>query len=389
MDSKQDITKKTINVALIGYKFMGKAHSNAYRQVGRFFDVPCQPVMKVLCGRNKEAVRSAAARFGWEEYATDWREVVERPDIDLVDIASPNNTHKGIALAAAKAGKAIFCEKPLASSLDEAREMLAAVQGAGVLHMIAFNYRFVPAVQLAKRLIEEGALGQIRHWRSVYLQDWLVDPSFPLVWRLRREVAGSGALGDIAAHSIDLAHFLVGDITEVVGMSETFIRERPLPTGEAMGPVTVDDMTAFLARFRNGAVGTFEATRFATGRKNYNCFEINGSKGSLRWNFESMNRLEFYSGDDPGYIQGFRTIIATEPEHKYVSTWWPPGHIIGYEHTFVHAVYELMEALGRSELLHPNFVDGVKCQAVLDAVARSITTGQWVTVPDLASSKGV
>lgn len=372
--------RKTINVALIGYKFMGKAHSNAYRQVGRFFEVSCQPVMKVLCGRDKEAVRSAAARLGWEEYATNWREVVERQDIDLIDIASPNNTHKEITLAAAKAGKAIFCEKPLANSLDEAREMVAAIQRAGVLHMISFNYRFVPAVQLAKRLIDEGALGQIRHWRSVYLQDWLVDPSFPLVWRLRREIAGSGALGDIAAHSIDLAHFLVGDITEVVGMSETFIRERPLPTGEAMGTVTVDDMTAFIARFENGAVGTFEATRFALGRKNYNCFEINGSKGSLRWNFESMNKLGFCSGNDPEHVQGFRTIIATEPEHKYVSAWWLTGHIIGYEHTFVHAVYELMEALSSSELPHPNFVDGVKCQTVLDAVARSIATGQWVAV---------
>jgi len=371
----------TINVGLVGYGFMGKAHSNAYRQAWPFFQPGIKPVMKAICGRDEEAVRAAAATFGWEAYETSWEKLVARPDIEVVDISSPNDTHYEIAMAAAEAGKHILCEKPLANRLAEAEEMLAAVDKAGVKHLVNFNYRWVPAVRLAKKLIDEGALGQVRHWRATYLQDWLVDPDYPLVWRLRQERAGSGALGDIAAHVVDLARFLVGEISEVVGMTDTFIKERPVPASPGeRGPVTVDDATAFLARFESGVLGTFEATRLAAGRRNYQYFEINGSRGSLAFNFERMNELEFFSLDDPAYAQGFRTVLVTEDVHDYVSAWWPPGHGLGYEHTFVHAVVDLLNGIARDEMPQPNFHDGVCCQAVLEAVNTSVETRHWVAL---------
>ncbi len=380
-----------IGVAMIGYQFMGKTHSNAYRQVGRFFQLPLQPIMEVIVGRNQEAVSEAADTLGWKEYATDWHSVLERDDIGIVDISSPGDTHHPIALAAAAAGKNIFCEKPLGNTLEQAIEMAEAAEKAGIKAMTNFNYRYVPAVQLAKRLITEGKLGEIRHYRGVYLQDWIIDPEFPLVWRLRKEMSGSGALGDIAAHNIDLARFLVGDIEEVAAADKTFIKERPLPEsgggawGAAgaggRGEVTVDDAVIALGRFKNGAIGTFEATRFAAGRRNYNSFEINGSRGSISFNLERMNELEYFSLDDPDYTQGFRTINVTGGAFEYASAWWPPAHIIGYEHTFVHSVFEFLSAIAEDRQPVPNFREGARTQAVLETVAKAAASKKWEAVP--------
>jgi predicted dehydrogenase len=370
-----------VNVALIGYAFMGKAHSNAYRQVAHFFSPQLAPRMKVICGRTPANVQAAARALGWEEAATDWQEVVNRKDIDLVDVSTPGDSHREIAIAAAKAGKAVFCEKPLANTVRDAEKMLAAVDKAGVVHMICHNYRRAPAVMLAKQLIDEGQLGEIRHYRGTYLQDWITDPNFPLVWRLDKNKAGSGALGDIAAHSIDLARFLVGEITDVAGDLATFIKMRPLPDDpKKRGRVTVDDASTSLVRFRNGAIGTIEATRMAPGRKNYNRFEINGSRGSLAFDLERMNELELYLESDPPATRGFRRILVTESVHPYVKSWWPPGHIIGYEHTFTHTVYDLLEAMAHNKVPQPNFEDGVRNQRVLGAIEKAAATRRWVSV---------
>jgi len=384
----------SINVGLIGYKFMGTAHSNAYRQVTPFMQPKLTPVMKRLCGRDEAGVSAAADKMGWDGYELDWHKLVTADDIDLVDICTPSGpSHTEIALAAAEAGKHIFCEKPLAASLDDARAMLAAVEKAGVKHMVNFNYRRCPAVALAKKMIDDGLLGEIYHWRSTYLQDWIIDPDFPLVWRLDKSIAGSGPLGDLAAHSIDLAHFLVGGIKQVVGMEQTFVDERPVASAmgglQATGSdqrakVTVEDAVAFLANFENGCFGTFEATRFAAGRKNHNRFEINGSKGSLAWCMEDMNLLEYYDrgneSSDVGSLAGFRTIQATNGDHPYCQFWWPPAHIIGYEHGFTHGVYDLLNAIADDTAITPDFRDGAKCQAVLEAVTRSISEGSWSAV---------
>jgi len=377
----------TIKAGLIGYKFMGRAHSNAYRQVAAFYDLPLRPEMTVICGRDEAGVSAAAAELGWKEHSTDWRQVVERQDIGLIDVSTPGGSHAEIAIAAAEAGKHVWCEKPLANSLEEARMMQAAIERAGVVGFVNFNYRRVPAVQLARQLIESGQIGEIRHWRAVYLQDWIVDPEFALVWRLRKEEAGSGSLGDIGAHIADLARFLVGEIEEVNGLLTTFIKERPLPAsttglsataGAERGEVTVDDAALFLARFSNGAVGSFESTRFATGRRNYNSFEINGSRGSLVFNLERMNELQFFSLDDPPEVQGFRTILVTEGVHKYMSAWWPPGHIIGWEHTFTHSLLDLLNGIVENKSPEPTFADGVRIQSILEAVERSAQGGGWV-----------
>lgn len=384
---------KNLNIGLIGYKFMGKAHSHAYKDVSMFFDLPLKPVMKAICGRDEVGVKEAADKFGWESYETSWKKLAERDDIDLVDITAPSNVHREIVEGVAAAGKHVFCEKPLALSLEDAIAMWRAVEKAGVKHMIGFNYRRVPAIQLAKRLIDEGAIGEIRHFRGTYLQDFIVDPNFPLVWRLRKDIAGSGPLGDLGAHLIDTAHFLVGDIAEVVGIDKTFITERPVPTamtglsattaGGKKEKVTVEDAANFLFRFKNGAIGSIEASRMCPGRKNHQTFEINGSEGSLYFDFENMNELLFFSRRDPSYAEGFRRILATEPEHAYMEAWWPPGHIIGYEHTFVHEVKDLIEAIAADEMPVPNFEDGVKCQAVLEAVEQSIKERRWVEVPEV------
>jgi predicted dehydrogenase len=371
-----------VNVALIGYAFMGRAHSNAYRQVGPFLKPRLQPRLKVLCGRNPQAVGEAAARLGWEETATDWREVVSRPDIDLVDVSTPGDSHAQIAIAAARAGKAVLCEKPLANNLKDAKAMLAAVRKAGVVHMVCHNYRRVPAVSLAQRLIAEGRLGEIRHFRGTYLQDWLVDPSFPLLWRLRKERAGSGALGDLGSHVVDLARFLVGEIREVAASLHTFVRDRPLPGNpRERGRVTVDDATAALVRFRSGALGTIEATRMAPGRKNHNRFEVNGSLGSLVFDLERLNELQVFLRSDAGAIQGFHDVMVTDSaHHPYLKAWWPSGHLIGYEHSFTHTVYDLLEAMADGRAPRPNFEDGVRNQAVLEAMQRAARTRRWVTV---------
>jgi predicted dehydrogenase len=380
----------TIGVGLVGYKFMGKAHSNGYRQVAAFFpDVALRPVMKAICGRDEAAVRAAAAQFGWEGYETDWKKLVSRDDIGLIDVSTPGDTHAAISIAAAENGKHVFCEKPLANTLAEARQMLDAVQRNGVVGMVNFNYRRVPAVQLAKALIDSGRLGTIYHWRAVYLQDWIMDPNFPLVWRLQKDVAGAGTLGDLGAHIIDLARMLVGEITEVTGLTETFIKRRPVlaattgglgaAAGTEMGEVTVDDAALFLARFANGAVGTFEVTRFAKGRANYNSFEINGSKGSIRFNLERMNELEVLLDDDMPDVAGFRTVLVTNGNaHKYLGAWWPAGHIIGWEHTFTHGIYDLLNGIAAGVSPAPTFEDGLRCQAILDAVERSAGSRQWV-----------
>ena len=369
------------NVALIGYAFMGKAHSNAYRQVNPFFAPTLRPRMKVICGRTPSAVRAAAREYGWDEAATDWQEVVARKDIDIVDVSTPGDSHMEIAIAAARAGKAVFCEKPLANTVRDAERMLAAVEKAGVVHMICHNYRRAPAVMLARQLIAEGQLGTIRHYRGTYLQDWITDPNFPLVWRLDKKKAGSGALGDIAAHSIDLARFLVGEISEVAADLATFVKMRPLPdNSKKRGRVTVDDASVSLVRFANGAIGTIEATRMAPGRKNYNRFEINGSRGSLAFDLERMNELELYLEADQQRVRGFRRILVTESTHPYVKAWWPPGHIIGYEHTFTHTVYDLLEAMARDKVPQPNFVDGVRNQRVLGAIEKAAATRRWISV---------
>ncbi len=382
---------KTMNVGIIGYQFMGKAHSNAWLQAPRFFNMNIKPVLKVACGRRKEPLQSFADNWGWEEVETDWRKVVERDDIDIIDIAVPQHLHYEIALAAAKAGKHIFLEKPMAMTLEQAREMAAAAEDSGVTHYLNHNYRRCPAVRLAKKLIDEGKIGDIYHWRGAYLQDWITDPQFPLTWHLQKDKAGSGPHGDLNSHSVDLARYLVGEIAQVTAMTTQFISERPLPdadaatfkggtSGAGMGKVTVEDASFMTVMFKNGALGSFEASRFATGRKNYNFFEIYGSRGSLIFNLERMNELEFFSKDDPEYAQGFRTILATESVHDYIANWWPPGHIIGYEHEFVHAMVDFMDAINRGTGIAPDFYDGVKEMEVLQAALDSASTGKVVVL---------
>ena len=381
---------RTLNIGLIGYRFMGRAHSNAYLNVARFFDVKATPVMKAVCGRTRKDVRAFAAQWGWESYETDWRALIARNDIDAIDIATPNDSHAEIAIAAAQAGKHILCEKPLAMNVAEAKKMLAAAKKARVVHMICHNYRRVPAVALARQLIDEGRLGTLYHFRGVYLQDWIVDPEFPLVWRLQKDRCGSGVHGDLNAHIIDAARYLVGEFDEVCGLETTFVKTRPIPSATSglsarksrkRGRVTVDDATLFLARFRNGAIGSFESTRFALGRKNDQRIEINGSKGSIVWDLERLNELQFYSGDDPEHARGFRTILVTEPVHKYAGAWWPPGHIIGYEHSFVHTVADFIDAVAQRRKVKPDFEDGLRNQEVLEAVSDSARTGRWKKIP--------
>ena len=382
-----------MNVAIIGTKFMGKAHSNAWLNTPHFFDMGIRPVLKVVVGTDPAGTQALAENWGWQEWSTDWREVVARPDIDIVDIATPTYLHHDMAVAAAEHGKHIFLEKPFAVSLEQARAMLAAAEKAGVVTYVNHNYRRVPAVRLAKKLIDDGFVGRLFHWRSTYLQDWIVDPSFPLTWHLRRETAGYGAHGDLGSHSVDLARYLIGDVAAVTGMTANFITERPLPvagaatfsagSGESTesGPVTVDDASFFIAEFDNGVLGSFEVSRFARGRENYNYFEIYGSEGSIVFNGERMNELQVFSRNDPAYAQGFRTILATEAgQHDYIANWWPPGHLIGYEHEFHHGVVDFMRAIETGGTIEPNFYDGMKEMEVLDAAMASARNGQKVSL---------
>lgn len=387
------VNKKQVRIGMVGYKFMGKAHSHAYRDVSFYFDTKVEPVLQAICGRDEEGVKEAAAKMGWLSYETDWRTLIKRDDIDLIDIVTPNNSHAEIAIAAAEAGKHVYCEKPLAMTLEQSKRMLEAVEKSNVIHMINHNYRFAPAIQLAKKLIESGRLGKIYHIRATYLQDWIMDPQFPLVWRLSKGVCGSGAHGDLAAHIIDLARFLVGEFKEVNGIMETFIKQRPIvedssglsgkATSDKVGDVDVDDASVFIARFESGAIGTFEATRFAGGNRNGNRFEINGEKGSIRWDAENMNNLQLYFDDDEPGLQGFRTINCTEEMHSYAGAYWPAAHIIGYEHTFINLMVELLNGVDKGFSPSPNFVDGVRNQAVLEAVEQSSHTKQWVSISDL------
>ena len=363
---------------MIGHRFMGKAHSNAWRQVSRFFDVPLDPVMKVICGRDEAAVKDAADKYGWLEHSTSWQQVIERKDIDVIDICTPGDLHMPIAVAAAEAKKVIFCEKPLANTLAEAERMLDAVRSSSCLHMLCHNYRRAPAVMLAKQLIDEGRIGKLYHYRGSYLQDWIVDPDFPRVWRLEKARAGSGALGDLVSHTSDLSRFLVGEITEVAGLLNTFIKERLLPDSDKKAPVDVDDAAIGLMKFENGAIGTIEASRFALGHKNHLRFEINGSTGSIVFDLERLNELELYLEEGPN--SGFKTILATDARHPYIESWWPPGHIIGYEHTFIHTVFDLLRAVDKQEIPKPNFEDGVRNQRILDALERASGSGRWETV---------
>jgi predicted dehydrogenase len=386
--------RPALRVAMVGYAFMGAAHSQAWRNAHRFFDLPAVPELTVLCGRDASAVASAAHRFGWRESATDWREVVSRDDIDVVDVSSPGDTHRDIALAALAAGKHVLCEKPLANTLVEAEEMTAAAEAAaqrGVLSMVGFNYRRTPALALARELVSQGRLGEIRHVRAQYLQDWIVDPEFPLVWRLQKDKAGSGALGDIGAHVIDLASFLTGDrLTGVSGTLRRFVEERPLPdqaaglsgsAGSSMGTVTVDDAAAFFGRTSGGALAVFEATRFATGRKNAMRIELNGSDGSLAFDFERLNELQVYDGTVPAADAGFRRILATEPDHPYAGAWWPPGHGLGYEHTFVHEIADFVRDVCAGEPPSPSFADGLYVQRVMEAVESSSSqSSTWTEI---------
>ena len=384
---------KTLNVGIVGYKFMGKAHSNAWKKAPLFFDMQARPVLKVACGRHQESLKAFAERWGWEQTETDWKTMVRRDDVDIVDISAPQYLHYDIAMEAARAGKHIFCEKPLAMSLAQAKEMYALAEKKGITHYLNHNYRRCPAVRLAKKLIDEGRVGRIFHWRGAYLQSWIVDPSFPLTWHLQKQFAGSGPHGDLNSHSVDLARYLVGEVRKVACMTAQFIRERPLPDeaasgtfsgtvkGSDKGAVTVEDAAFMTVEFANGALGSFEATRFAPGRKNYNYFEIYGSKGSILFDLERMNELQFFSSDDPAHAQGFRTILATEGVHDYIANWWPPGHIIGYEHEFVHAVVDFCNAIVSKGKVEPNFYDGVKEMEILEAGLRSAETGRVVELP--------
>lgn len=385
------MAKPTLTVGLVGYQFMGKAHSNAYRQVGRYFDLPVNLRMKTLGGRTEDAVKAAAENLGWEGYATDYRQLLADPEIDIIDIATPGNSHCEICCAAAEAGKIVFCEKPIGNTLAEAETMAAAVRKSGKPSAVFHNYRKSPAVALAKRMIDQGLVGTPYHVRATYLQDWIADPNFPLVWRLEKDKAGSGTHGDIGSHMIDMARHLVGEFAEVNGLMHTFVKMRPklgdsvggLAAGSAsteMGEVTVDDASLWMAKFANGALGTFEATRFAVGRKNFFTIEINGSNGAIRFDQERMNELEYYNASDPEGHQGYRRIQATESVHPYAGQYWPVGHIIGYEHTFVNLVADALVAIHEGRCPDPGIEEGLANQRVLDAVERSCESRSWVSL---------
>ncbi|WP_374222633.1 Gfo/Idh/MocA family protein [Streptomyces spinoverrucosus] len=378
------VDKPPLRIGMVGYAFMGAAHSQGWRTVGRVFDLPRQPVLAAICGRDETAVRAAADRHGWAAAETDWRALIARDDIDLVDICTPGDSHAEIALAALAAGKHVLCEKPLANTVEEAATMTAAAESAyerGQLAMVGFNYRRVPATALARRMVAEGRVGTLRHVRVSYLQDWLVDPQAPLTWRLRKELAGSGSLGDLGAHIVDLAQYLAGEqLAGVSALTETFVRERPLAgaarglgavSADGTGQVTVDDAALFTARFTSGALASFEATRYATGRKNALRIELNGERGSLAFDLERLNELWYHDGTEPDTHSGFRRILVTEPDHPYLEAWWPPGHGLGYEHSFVHQARDLVHAVAEGRRPEPSFAEGLQVQRVLAAVEES------------------
>lgn len=373
-----------IGVGMLGYAFMGKAHTNAYKKIPyMMYPPPAIPKLVAICGRHEEAVVEAARRYGYEGYYTDWRKMLEDERIQLFDNGGPNDTHAEPCITAAEAGKHILCEKPLARNAEEAKAMLDAVEKAGVKHMAAFNYRFVPAIRQAKELIESGALGQIYHFRAMYLQEWIM-PHYgtPKIWRLDKSVAGSGAIGDLGAHIIDLGRFLVGEFKSIAAMTRTFIDERPLPDGSGTGKVDVDDAFVAAVEFENGAVGTLEATRFGGGRKNYEVLEINGEKGSIHFNLERLNELDvFWVGEEPKETQGWHNVLVTEGYHPWWENWWPHGHIIGWEHTFVHEITHLLDCIVNDKDVAPygaTFEDGYRAAVVCDAIAKSAATKKQI-----------
>lgn len=387
-DSGPPVT--TLRVGMIGYAFMGQAHSAAWRDVNPVYaDLPVSVELTALCGRSTEMVTAAARQYGWSRAETDWRAVVEAEDIDIVDISTPGDTHAEIAIAALRAGKHVLCEKPMANTVEEAERMAAvAAESPGLVAMVGFTYRRVPAVTFLRHLVQSGRFGTLRHVRAVYLQDWLADAEASWTWRLDKDKAGSGALGDIGAHIVDMAAYVTGQhITRLVADTETFVTERPLADDDGTGEVTVDDTASFLARLDGGAVATFEASRFATGRKNGLRLELNGSKASAVFELERPNELQFYETDAPAAEQGFRRILVTEKTHPYFDVWWPPGHTIGYQQPFTHQAHDFIRAIIDSTAVSPDFADGLRVQRVLDAVQRSKETGAWVELPE-AEAKG-
>ncbi len=393
------MASERLGIAMVGHGFMGAAHSQAWRTAPRFFDLAAEPEMTVIVGRDAERTEAARVRYGWQRASTDWRAVVEDPSIDVVDVCSPGSSHVEVAIAALEAGKHVLCEKPLANTVDEAERMTAAAQAAaarGVRSMVGFSYRRVPAIAFARQLVQDGRLGTVRQVRALYQQDWLADEDGPMTWRLDKALAGSGSLGDIGAHAIDLVEHVTGAaLASVSGTLETFVHERPLlasgsglsgTASDERGRVTVDDAAWFLGRLTggaaDGAVGAFEATRYATGRKNGLTLEVSGSRGALQFDLESMNELRFYDATAPASELGFRRILVTEPEHPYMAAWWPTGHLIGYEHTFSHQVKDLVDAITSGTDPEPSFAEGLHVQQVLDAVERSAADGSaWTPIP--------
>jgi predicted dehydrogenase len=374
-----------IGFGMLGYAFMGKAHSNALKKIPYMMYPPVAiPRLVAIGGRNEAAVSEAARRYGYEKYYTDWRKLVEDEDVQVLDNGGPNDIHAGPSILAAELGKHVLCEKPLARSAGEAKEMLDAVQKAGIKHMVAFNYRFVPAIRQIRNLIDSGALGRIYHFRAVYLQEWIM-PHYgtPMIWRLDRDVCGSGAIGDLGAHIIDLAHYLVGGIQGLSAMTKTFIEERPMEGG-GMGKVEVDDAFVAAVEFENGAIGTLESSRFSAGRKNYNSFEINGEKGSVRFNLERMNELEvFWVGDEPKETQGFHNVLISEGHHPWWENWWPHGHMIGWEHTFVHEINHFLDCIVNNREVGPHgatFEDGYRAAVIADAIVESAQTKKQIDI---------
>ena len=375
---------KKLNVGIVGYGFMGRAHSNAYRKVNNFFDLKYQPVLKAACARSAGNAKAFAEKWGYESVETDWRKLISRQDIDLIDICTPNNTHAEIAIAAAKAGKMILCEKPLALNANEAEKMVAAVEKAKVPNMVWYNYRRCPAVVLAKQLIDEGKLGRIFHYRAKFLQDWTISPDLPQggtgLWRLDVKAAGSGVTGDLLAHCIDTAMWLNGTIDKVNAMTETFVKERKHTLTGKVEKVGIDDACAFLARFSNGSLATFESTRYARGHKALYTFEINGEHASIFWDLHDLHRLQYFDHHDEGRVRGWRSLHITDGDHPYMDKWWVPGLQIGYEHSFVHQVADFLEGLAKGKAAQPDFRSALATQLVLDAVLQSARDGKWVSI---------
>jgi predicted dehydrogenase len=357
---------------------MGRAHSHAYLDVARFFDLPSQPIMRAACDMNPSAVDELAKRFGWLSTETDWKKLIQREDISLIDISTPTSSHMPIAIAAAKAGKHVICEKPLARSVDEALRMLEAVHQSNVIHMVAFNYRRVPAIALTRKIISDGGIGPIRHFNAVYYQEWSSDENVSFSWRHDIQESGSG---ELCAHIIDLARYLVGEFESVTGFQETIIKERPLSNRSGKRRVTTEDEMCFLARFCNGAIGSFTGSRIAPGYKNHLRFEVIGAEGSIAFNLEHLNEIEFYSNTQCSEPDGFRKVMVTEPSHPYMNAWWPAGHIIGWEHAIIHEIYDLLVAISENKPIQPNFFDGLQCQQVIESVVRSLTEERWMAVP--------